>query len=174
MQGSTTDLPSLRDRIFTKNESDIDSINFSNFEQELNPLWMKGMNSRGFNYQTGTENEIGGITNNDESATDENTDFKSILQGIAGGFQKRDSDIYTEIKKKISQQEQLNPRPMFNEIANQEREPSQNPVSNEKENYLTENPLGDLKNDSELSAIIAARSLYEEPLKTQLRMPEEA
>ena len=63
---------------------------------------------------------------------------------------------------------------MFNEIANQEREPSQNPVSNEKENYLTENPLGDLKNDSELSAIIAARSLYDEPLKTQLRMPEEA
>ena len=76
---------------------------------------MKNFSSRGFNYQTGTENEIGGITNNDESATDENTDFKSILQGIAGGFQKRDSDIYTEIKKKISQQEQLNPRPIFNE-----------------------------------------------------------
>ena len=79
MQGSTTDLPSLRDRILTKNESDGDSMNFSNLEQELNPLWMKNFSSRGFNYQTGTENEIGGITNNDESATDENTDFKSIL-----------------------------------------------------------------------------------------------
>ncbi len=76
----------FRDRIMGQNfgaiESDLDSLQLSNYENQDLSSATKFRNFRFLNYQTGTGDEGGGINNYDESATDNDVEFKSFLFGI--------------------------------------------------------------------------------------------
>lgn len=97
----------VRERLLTKGESDFDSIYLSNFENEIGHAFMKkNQRSLVFNYLTGTENELGVITNHEESATDGDFDFKSLIGGL-GNSSNRHQEIFSEIKKKITQHNQM-------------------------------------------------------------------
>ena len=66
---------------FMVGESDLESLHLSTVEMELSSVH-KLKNLKFLNYQTATCDEMGGITNYEESATDNDFDFKSVLRGL--------------------------------------------------------------------------------------------